>query len=304
MTKDLTRNVVCASSGHARPLPSFFIIGPPRTGTSWLHEILKEHTLLPKLSKETRFFDIHFHRGAEWYRAHFKNTHQERIVGEVAPTYFASSHARERIAKTVPGAKVVCIFRDPVDRILSLYRLKRAYGLIPWNFEQAIVRDPELTESSKYATNLKEWRRVLGADRVLPTVYDDMRDEPQSYIDAVVDFIGVPRFTLTPPQLKRIFASEGLTHPRSYFRTRGATMMADWCKARRLDRVVTTVKNSRLLKLFLGGGRPFADLSQDVALGLYEYFRPEVEELEVVLNRDFSQWKYGSSLLRSSEAAV
>jgi hypothetical protein len=269
-----------------------------------LHEILKEHALLPKLSKETRFFDIHFHRGAEWYRTHFRTSQQERIVGEVAPTYFASSDARERIAKTVPGAKVVCIFRDPVDRILSLYRLKRAYGLIPWNFEQAIVRDPELTESSKYATNLKEWRRVLGEDRVLPTVYEDIRDKPQSYVDSVVDFIGIPRFTLTPPQLKRIFASEALTHPRSYCRTRSATMMADWCKARRLDRVVTTVKNSPLLKLFLGGGPPFADLPQDVALRLYEDFRPEVEELEVVLNRDLSQWKWGSSLLRSSQAAV
>jgi LPS sulfotransferase NodH len=304
LTRDLTRRAVRASSAHLRPLPSFFIIGPPRTGTSWLHEILKEHTLLPKLSKETRFFDVHFHRGAEWYRAHFTSSDKAHVVGEVAPTYFASSQARERIAKIVPAAKVVCIFRDPVDRVLSLYRLKRAYGMIPWSFEQAMVCDPELLESSKYATNLKEWQRALGADRVLPTIYDDLCVEPQSFVDSVVDFIGVPRFTLTQPQLRRIFASEPLTHPRSYYRTRSATMMADWCKARRLDRVVTTVKNSPLLKLFLGGGPPFAALPEDFALSLYEHFRPEVEELEVVLKRDFSQWKYGSSVLNSSQAAV
>jgi hypothetical protein len=48
-------------------------------------------------------------------------------MGEVAPTYFASNEARERLANTIPDAKIVCIFRNPVDRILSLYRLKRAY---------------------------------------------------------------------------------------------------------------------------------------------------------------------------------
>ena len=34
-------------------------------------------------------------------------------MGEVAPTYFASAAARERIAQTVPEAKIVCVFRNP-----------------------------------------------------------------------------------------------------------------------------------------------------------------------------------------------
>ena len=79
------------------------------------------------------------------------------LVGEVAPTYFASAQARERIAKTIPHAKVVCIFRDPVERVVSLYRMKRAYGMIPWSFEEAITRDSELLESSKYGANLPFW---------------------------------------------------------------------------------------------------------------------------------------------------
>jgi hypothetical protein len=87
----------------------------------------------PSPTKETRFFDNHFDRGLEWYHAHFLTSTEDRLVGEVAPTYFASNQARERIAKTIPHAKVVCIFRDPVERVVSLYRLKRAYGMIPWS---------------------------------------------------------------------------------------------------------------------------------------------------------------------------
>jgi len=224
-------------------LPSFFVIGPPRTGSTWLYEALNHHTLLPKLTKETRFFDTHFHRGFNWYRAHYPRANNGRIIGEVAPTYFASAEARERIARAVPQARVVCVFRDPVERILSLYRLKCAYGLIRWNFEQAILNDPELLESGRYATNLKAWRQTLGAN------------------------------------------------PRNYYRTRGAVAAADWCKARRLDLAVTAVKNSPLMKFFLGGGRSFAELSCEASLRLYEHFLPEVEELEALLNRDFSLWK-------------
>ena len=274
-----------------KPLPSFFVVGPPRTGTSWLHDVLSQHTVLPYPTKETRFFDKHFDRGFDWYRAHYSVSTGNRLVGEVAPTYFVSNLARERIAERVPAARVICIFRNPVDRLVSLYRVKRAYGMIPWNFEEAIVRDSELLESSKYSTNLKAWLQTLGKDRVLATVYDDLRDEPQAYLDRVADFIDLPRFDLSASQMAPVFASETMTLPRNYYRTRSALMMAEWLKQRQLDTVVAAVKKSPLLKFVLGGGPPFAELSCDLSLKLHDHFRPEVEELETLLQRELSAWK-------------
>lgn len=283
-----------------RPLPSFFIVGPPRTGTSWLHEVLCPHVTLPHPTKETRFFDNYFDRGFDWYSAHFPVPTENRLVGEVAPTYFASSLARERIGETIPRAKVVCIFRNPVERVVSLYRLKRAYGMIPWSLEEAIVRDSELMESGKYGTNLKAWLRTLGADRVLATVYDDLRDEPQTYLNTMTDFIGIPRFDLAPSQMGPVFSSEAMTLPRNYYRTRSATAMAEWLKLRQFDTVVAAVKKSPLLKLVLGGGPPFAKLSRELTIKLHDHFRPEVEELEGLLQRDFSAWKLPA--LQSSDS--
>ena len=83
-------------------LPSFFIIGPPRTGTSWLHNILSQKAWLSHPTKETRFFDRHFDRGLHWYKSHYRKANGGRTIGEVAPTYFASSEARERIARLIP----------------------------------------------------------------------------------------------------------------------------------------------------------------------------------------------------------
>ncbi len=282
-------------------LPSFFVVGPPRTGTSWLYEILRPHASLPGPSKEIRFFDKHFHRGLKWYLAHYKKNGEQRM-GEVAPTYFASAEARKRIAEIVPDAKIVCTFRNPVERIISLYRLKRAYGMIRCSVEEAIERDPEFMATSRYASHLRLWQKSFGAKNVLVGIYDDLRNNPQEFVDAVVNFVGVPRFSVTQEeQSGLVHNSDVMTHPRSHFRARTALMVADWFKSKQLDRLVVEFKRSRLRKLVHGGGPPFQAIGPELARQLYERLRPEIESLEAMLQRDLSSWKTPS--LNSPEPA-
>lgn len=270
---------------------SFFVVGPPRTGTSWLHEVLDSYTNLPTPTKETRFFDLHFHRGANWYRAHFPELRPDRPSGEIAPTYFASDEARRRIAETVPGAKLVFIFRNPVQRVVSLYRIKRAYGMLPWTLDEALDRDPELIASGRYATNLKKWFDEFPRNQLLVTYYDDLRSSPQMFIDTISEFLEIPRICLADSHLKRVHSSDALTEPRFYLATRSATAVADWCKARRLDKVVAAVRKSVVMKFILGGGAPFPELSEKALHRLNETFLPEVEGLEQLTGRSFPGWK-------------
>jgi len=278
-------------NGTQHILPSFFIVGPPRTGTTWLHAVLSQSAWLSHPTKETRFFDKYFDRGLTWYRSHYKRANHGRAVGEVAPTYFASVKARERIAQVIPLAKIVCTFRDPVERVVSLYRLKRAYGWISWTFEDALWRDPELMESSRYVAHLREWIRVFGQSQVMATVHDDMETDPQGYLDKIVDFVGATRVKLQSRHLQRVLTSERMTQPRSYYWTRGALRLAEWSKARRLDGIVAAVKRMGGLRLFVGGGPAFPEVSVAQRTMLRELFRPEVEQLEVMLHRDLSGWK-------------
>ena len=272
-------------------LPSFFVVGPPRTGTSWLHEILGQHTNLPRANKETRFFDMHFRRGLKWYGEHFLLARSDRPMGEIAPTYFASPQARERIAQTIPQAKLIFIFRNPVQRVVSMYRAKRAYGRFPWSFEEALARDSELMDSSNYATHLKAWQRAFPSNQILITIYDDLRSDPQSFLGRLTDFLGIPRFLVTEAQRERIYSSKAMTEPRNYLATKSATAVADWCKGRRLDKVVDTVRRSSLIGLFVGGGRRFPEVPEEMLCKLCEVFRPEVDGLELILGRDLSDWK-------------
>src|SRR5258708_33620679 len=82
-----------------------------------------------------------------------------------------------------------------------------------------------------------------------------------------------------------------MTDPGSYYRTRSATIMADWLKAKRFDRIVSAFKRSPLLKFVLGGGAPFSPIPAPTISRMYAEFRSEVEELEEMLQRDLSEWK-------------
>jgi LPS sulfotransferase NodH len=277
-------------------LPSFIVVGPPRTGTSWLHEVLSEHTDLPDPTKETRFFDLHFDRGLGWYLDHFSSAREGCLRGEVAPTYFRSAAARDRIAQTIPGVKLVFIFRHPVQRLVSLYRLKRAYGRLSWNLDEALERDPELVESSLYATNLREWQSKFPREQLSINLYEDLSSNPQAFVDRLADFLGLSRFQLQESQLKQVYSTAKMTEPRNFFATRVATVVADWCKARRLDHVVAGVKNSHLIKLFLGGGEPFPDIPLETLKKIRTQMLCEIEELEEILGRDLSHWKSPPSL--------
>lgn len=256
-----------------------------------MQEMLQHRAWLADPVKETRFFDNHFHRGFEWYRHHYRGFSAERPIGEIAPTYFASALARERISKLIPNARVVCTFRNPVDRIISLYRLKRAFGLIPWEFDEALELDPELIESGRYSLHLAAWQQAIGEEQVCTMIYDDLRSAPQEFINRITDFIGVSRISLTQRHHRYVLTSETMTRPRNYHWTRGAALLSEWSRARRMGRMVAAAKRLGVHKLFLGGGHTFQELPGEQIAALYALFKPEVEKLEHQLNRDLSAWK-------------
>ncbi len=284
-----------ADASNAYPLPNFFAVGPPRTGTTWLYEVLREHANLPRYNKETRFFDTYYWKGLAWYAAHFDRSDANRPLGDICPTYFYSDEARARIAELAPGAKIICTFRDPVVRVFSLYRIKRAHGWMQWSFEEALIRDPELLISARYALYLSKWRDALGNDSVLAAISDDLLLDPQAYLDRIVDFIGIPRFTLGQAHIGRVNSAEGLSEPRNIVWTRLAATTAEWLKAHHGGRLVAAAKKSILGGLFLGGGAKMAPLDPTTAARLRERFRPEVEQLESILGRDLSPWKAAPS---------
>jgi hypothetical protein len=270
--------------------PDFFGVGPARTATTWLHNVLAAHVNLPE-PKETRFIDLYYGRGWPWYRNQFGLIRDDVPSGEIAPTYFHSDLVRARIKQRAPGAKIICTLRDPVERLYSLFRYLRYRGSFGWDFENALIKDVEMVESARYAHYLKAWIADFGQKNVLVTIYDDIEREPQSYIDRIADFIEIPRFTLSTPQNVRVNSSEDMLAPSNYALAALAHLMANTAFSLRLKGIFRLSKRAGLRRLFFGRGRAMAAFDEQLAPSLRKRLTAEVEEVERIIGRDLSAWK-------------
>jgi hypothetical protein len=272
-------------------LPDFIGVGPPRTATTWLHEILSGHVGLPEGVKETDFFLWHYNKGLEWYAAHFRNCPPDRPIGEFSPNYFTGSQTRERIARDVPGCKIICTLRDPVERTYSHYRKMREGEYFSGSFEECLEKRADVLEWGRYASHAKEWRRLFGTSNVLILIQDDLKADAQAFLNQVSDFIKIPRFPLSDPTMqdKKVNAIPSL--PRSPRIARVARVVRDRLQKRGFYTVVNVLKSSTLRNLLFSGGPSFEPLRAETDARLREFYRPEIEALEEMLGRDLSKWK-------------
>lgn len=102
-------------------LPNLIIIGAAKCGTTSLHEYLALHPAIDMSAwKELNFFlRDDWRDGLEWYAAQFGDA---PVRGESSPGYTLAPYlpsTAERMHAVLPGAKLVYLVRDPVDRAVA-----------------------------------------------------------------------------------------------------------------------------------------------------------------------------------------
>ncbi len=281
------------NNGKALRLPSFVHVGPPRTGTTWLHEVSKGHIGLPS-EKETRFFDFRYDRGVEWYSSLFGDYPADVPAGEMGPTYFSNAVARERIKHQIPDCRIIVTFREPAARLYSLYRLIRsARHPVNRRFEGYWrIQINSGADLCSYATHLKRWQATFGKSRVLVMFYEDLCSNPQAYLDTVYDFVGARRIALDR-------SAVGSVKVYSAPRIAGSGPVAgrlagavDWAARHGARPLIKLGQSTPLWKILR---RPFVEeippMSQESADEIRAIMLPEIEELEQITGRDLSHWK-------------
>jgi Sulfotransferase domain len=295
-----------AHNGSARRWPDFVHVGPPRTGTTWLHEVLTGHCGLPKV-KETHFFDSYYNRGAEWYLQLFQSPDPSLPMGELGPTYFSNRVARERIKKHIPDCRILCTFRDPSERLYSLYRLARKKRLpVDDTFEKywrAMVGSG--SDVATYATQLRQWQSAFGERNLLVLFYDDLAADPQAYLNQVCDFIKIPRVSVdnSPIGDSPVFNAPTAAKPNSI--ARRTVVAIDWIGKHGGTKLVQLGKGTRIRKtirdLFVVD---FETLDSASADELRALMLPETEQLERITGRDLSKWKPGARASNGSPSRI
>jgi hypothetical protein len=214
-------------------------------------------------------------------------------VGEVAPTYFHKPEVRERIARDVPGCRIICTLRDPVARAYSLYRVFVREGETRLGFEAEVMRpDSRILEANRYAFHLRGWQEALGASNVATFFYDDLETDEQAYVDSICDFLAVPRVGLA--EIRQFLVVNSVRRaPRSVRVAGWAHNFRIWLKSQRADHVVNAFDRWGVWRMLHQGKREFPPLDSKTEAHLRKLFLPEVEALEQLIGRDLTAWKTG-----------
>jgi hypothetical protein len=206
-----------------RALPDFLIIGAQRAGTTSLYSYLAQHRMVVSaMQKEIHYFDVSFHRGLSWYRAHFPlssalqqaSSPTRRITGEATPNYLFDPSAAERVASVVPDAKLIVLLRNPVERAHSHWRHTVRAGYENLAFEEAILQeesrnDPHYAYLARglYAGQLERWMAHFDSKQLLVLRSEDLFAESQPILDQLAAFLDIPAWT--PEDLRPRFSAKG-----------------------------------------------------------------------------------------------
>src|SRR5919107_5870584 len=220
----------------ARMTPSFLICGGQRCGTTSLYRALAAHPVVLKavLHKGVHYFDTSYRRGMSWYRGHFPlKSSGEKIqqrygvpaqTFESSPYYMYHPQAAARIARDLPGTRLIALVRDPVERAYSQHHHEVARGfeqerdfgnalaLEPARLhrqEEKLAQDPAYYSFAhqhhayrargEYARYLSVMAQHVGRERIHVVESERFFAEPERAYDEVLEFLGLPTHLGRPP---------------------------------------------------------------------------------------------------------
>lgn len=208
--------------------PDFIICGLPKCGTTSIYGYLTSHPqVMTAVDKEINFFSHFFHRGLDYYYAHFPAIQDNNyLTGEATPSYLFWANP-EQIFQLFPNIKLICLLRNPVDRAISSFYLFRRLGIGQNSLEQTfefsiehLKKRPELyllsvqnkkfskdslleqisllnTIPSLYIYFIKKWMNVFPKEQLLILKSEDFYGNPPATMKQVHHFLNLPDHQLT-----------------------------------------------------------------------------------------------------------
>lgn len=289
--------------------PDFFIVGAPKSGTSAMHQYLRQHPALYLPDrKDVPFFgsDLdHTVPGAPAslaeYLSWFSDAPRNVRLGDSCTLYMQSRRAAEEIARWRPEASIIVMVRDPVDLMVSLHSQN------VWmteedilDFETAVMAEDErragrripalcnfpaglwYRDVAALGDQLARYFAAFPRENVHVVVFDEFRRNTQQAVGRTLEFLGVSH--KVPLELDIVNARRA---PRSVAVQRFLQQPPPALE-RAFDTVVPRRLQGRLLPFltkFNEAQGAQQTLSDEVSARLRSEMRPQVERLEALLGQ-------------------
>jgi len=198
-------------------VPNFFIAGAPKCGTTALSEYLRAHpNVFMSYPKEPYYFAddmTHFRTSGTWddYLALFGGAGDDHLaVGEASVWYLYSRTAMGRVHDFNEHAKIILMFRNPLDFLPSLHAdLLFAFYEDQADFETAwdlqadrregrhvpkrclVPQFLQYREVAMFGDHLERLMAIFPAPQVHCIIYDDFIRDPGAVYRDVLGFLGL-----------------------------------------------------------------------------------------------------------------
>ena len=190
--------------------------GTTKAATTSLFTYLADHPAVCAATyKETRFFlsndyplpSKYRYRGdVEEYNLLFSDSDETQLRMESTPDYLYCEQACERIATSLPRAKLVFSLREPISRLISWYRFAKQIGKLPQDLGFDAYVDLLFGTDSRKATEeqhlqalqqgcytiyLEHYFNRFCPDRIHILFYEELAVQPADTVVKLCSFAGI-----------------------------------------------------------------------------------------------------------------
>jgi hypothetical protein len=263
------------AAGHHR-LPSFFILGAAKCGTTSLHGYFGQHPeICVSDPKEPLYFESEYERGPSYYfNRYFSHWSGEPVVGEARHRNLYLPYIPERIFRHNPSARLIVCLRNPVERAISHWWHWFSRNEEPLSLRRSIQQD---------------WERIqLGAthhgsfSQYALSLYPSPQGFVRTYLDSGYYHEQIMRYmSLFPREQLRVVLFEDLVrYPLGVVTGLFEFVGADQGYALQCDYTPLNRSEPGMLD----------QADSDIMEWLVQHYRPHNELLSQLIGRNLDHW--------------
>src|SRR4030067_1020251 len=248
------------------------------------------------------------------YLKFFAGWKSEKVAGESTPACLHSKVAARKIHKFNPEAKIIIMLRNPVDWMYSVHAHNVHAGReSAINFEKALELEKErrrgnllpkkvfspssffYSQRASFAYQVKRYYDLFDKKQIKVIIFDDFEKDNAGIYREVLEFLGVdPNFT---PKFKKINANKKpkFTGLLVFFKAPFFTKISELPMGTLPQPLALKYKKFRNLIFgsIFNREQPRPSMDSELRRKLMKKFKPEVERLGKILNRDLTGlWGY------------
>lgn len=297
------------TTGTETRLPNFLVIGAPKSGTTSLYAYLKQHPdiYLP-VRKELHYFTYELLNenvngpgdravisslcsSFDDYAMHYREVKDEKMIGEVSPSYLLFPEVAKRIKSILGEVKIVIMLRNPVEKAYSQYMHMVRDNLENLMFYDALMAEEERKKegwsniwqyagSSVFAEKVRAYISVFGKENVRIVLFDDLVKDARGAMTGLFSFMNVDDTFVCDTSKTYNRSGNARIKVISDFLSRPG-----WIKS--ALKLVIPEKVRIPMRLFImdlntGAKEPVDERSRRY---LNEYFKSDVRDLETIIER-------------------